>query len=369
MQKGNRLRIHPQNIVDNYHLIKTHFHAEYPLYAVVKSNAYGHGLFPVVEDLYDVGQRHFAVFHAGKALLLRKKFKDIEILIIGDIPLQYVSEIQSQALQIGIFSFCKWEALLHNKLSGAHLHIMLETGLNRMGIPNIYGDKFRELVAASQNVGCQLSFYSHISAAPEGADKKRVEKQYEIFDEQVNYLQQAVKDIEYLHFYNSANLPFTNTHKYGARIGLLLYGYAPIEDQSPFPWLDGLRTAMELHSSIMQIKKVAKGEHIGYGLHYKCPTDRRIGYVPVGYADGFFRLLGNRGSILTEHGLSPVVGIVNMNLIAIDLTELERVQEGDDVIILGSNSAGSLSADNLADSAGTIAYEVLTALGNQVTCD
>lgn len=342
-----------------------HYHSDYPLYVVVKSNAYGHGLSRVVRTLYDIGHRKFGVFHMKEAIPLRQHFPDIDVLIMGDIPSHYIPDIKSLRLDIGVFNEEKWRFLLQHDISGLHLHIMLETGLNRMGIKNVRSEEFLDLARKSTSKGSILSFYSHISAVPEGPHTERVGKQYAAFDNYVDFIQAEIPETASFHLYNSANLPYTQEHKYGARIGLLLYGYAPLEAKPSFPWLSELKPVMEYHSWIMQIKSVPKGEYIGYSLHYQCPEDKRVAYIPLGYADGLFRRLGNRGRILTDAGLCPILGILNMNLLAIDVTDCPSLKQGDRVTILGRNTAGMITADDHAETADTISYEVLCAMGNQ----
>lgn len=364
--QGNKLTIHKKHITHNYSLIHENYHSDYPLYAIVKSNAYGHGLYKYVSHLYALGHRHFGVFHLTEAIPLRKHFTDIHIMVMGDFPEQDIAKVGKYNLEIGIFNEEKWATILHHNSEPGHFHIMLESGLNRMGIQDIETETFLNLVKKSQEAGHELSFYSHISAAPVGLDKKRVEEQYRKFERQVDFIKKEIASFKYLHFYNSANLPFHKQHKYGARVGLLLYGYSPIQDNSSIPWLHNLKPVMEYRSWIMQVKTIAKGEYIGYGLHYCCTEDKRIGYIPIGYADGFFRTLGNRGKVLTRYGHCRIIGIVNMNLIAIDLSDYSTVKAGDEVLILGSNSIGSLDAMDHARIADTIPYEVLTSLGNQL---
>ncbi len=366
MQQGNKLIIHEEHIIHNFNLIQDNYHSEYPLYAVVKSNAYGHGLFKTVEALYEMGHRHFGVFHISEAIPLRKQFSDIHIMLMGDFPMQYAGDISKFSIEPAIFSYEKWRRFLAQDPTVGHFHVMLESGLNRMGIKDIQNSEFIQLAKLSREAGHELSFYSHISAAPEGPDEKRVKKQYEIFDEQVAYIRSEIDSYKYFHFYNSANLPFYQEHRYGARVGLLLYGYSPLQNNSSIPWLLKLKPVMEYRSWIMQIKTVSKDDYIGYGLHYQCPTEKQVGYVPIGYADGFFRNLGNKGKVLTEYGYASILGIVNMNLIAIDLSSLPLVRSGDEVIILGQNNIESITADDHAIASGTIPYEVLTSLGNQV---
>lgn len=365
MQEKNDLVIHGDNLLSNYRLIRDHYKSDYPLYAVVKSNAYGHGIQRVARILYEAGHRHFGVFHVREAYLLRDLYKDINILVLGDTPHRHIHRIKDLSIDIGIFSEKEWRRYLSEGVTDCSFHIMLETGLNRMGISNIYNREFLELISKSQANNCALSFYSHISAAPEREDENRVKSQYRVFAELINYLQNKVDNINQIHFYNSANLPFHESHQYGARVGLLLYGYAPIENQSAFPWLGRLKPVMEIQSRISQVKTVRKGSHIGYGLSYQCPSDRKVGFIPVGYADGILRALSNKGNILTEYGKVPIIGNVNMDLIAVDLSDFPSVKEGDQVIILGANSQGSLLADEIADNADTIPYEILTSMGNQ----
>lgn len=347
---------------------------------VIKADAYGHGANECAEALMECGCDFFAVSSIEEATSLRiflRTVTDIEnepdILILGFTPVEYAGELAKyNIIQAGIsFGYC---AALSEaaRLAGVRvkLHVKLDTGMNRVGFVSHSDTQAKEVasdiltLASLKNLEI-LGMFSHFAKSDEdetGVDLNHTERQFARFAAVKRELESRGFDVGFCHICNSAgNVKYPEFQLDGVRLGIMLYGYNPIENMD-----FELAPVMELQSMISHIHTMEAGEELGYGGTYIADSERRIATIPIGYADGFFRMY--RGSIVqikTKSGsyLARLVGRVCMDQCMADITDIPDAQELDRVSMFGYK-AGTLEA--IAKSSGFLEYEIVCGVSARV---
>ena len=308
--------------------------------AVVKANAYGHGLEPVSKSLLDCGIGDFAVATLGEAVDLRRSVSEGKVLV-----LQGCLEGEEEA-------FRKYDltAALHDLQrvpENIKVEVKINTGMTRLGIP--WTEAQNQIGELQTQV---TGVYSHFASSDDDPDFTRL--QLERFEE-------ATADLPYpRHISNSAGLQFPEAHLDAVRLGLLLYGI------SPGTSLDWVKPILCWKTRILALQTAAMGESIGYARTFVTSRDSVIGILPVGYADGYNRLFSNRGQVRFRDQLVPVVGLVNMDLISIDLTGVPDAAVGEEVVLLENTQNSPISVTAWAKALATVPYEVLTSISDRV---
>ena len=335
--------------------------------AVVKANAYGHGLKMVARTLADAGADWLAVATPEEAFELCELDLKPPLLILGHTPKEAMVEAVSKGVRLTLYSPSQLKDLAAAARQAgrpAKVHVEVDTGMGRLGfLPGPAG--VEQILAASRQPEVQVEgIFTHFACADE-ADKTYTLEQQCRFEKVLGELRRAGVCFRYRHAANSAAvIDLPQTYYDMVRPGLALYGLYP----SPQVRKDrlNLEPAMSLKARIIFLKEVPAGTPISYGRTYV--TDRRsfIATLPLGYADGYSRLLSNRGVVLVRGRRAPVVGRVCMDHVMIDVTDIPEVAEGDEVVLFGRQGEGFLPVEDLAEKMGTISYEVLCLVGERV---
>ncbi len=314
------------------------------LMAVVKADAYGHGLAQVAGALMQCGVDAFAVANLTEALVLRQVGgPGWPILLLGSALPFEVEKIVEQNITPTISTLD--EARQFNAAAGARqipVHIEIDTGMGRVGFWHEEAGKAIEQIAALPHLRIE-ALYTHFPSADENLAETR--RELELF------LKVAGPGLR--HAANSAallNLP--ESHLDMVRPGLLLYGIPPV------PATD-FRPVLSFKARVAYVKEVAAGRTISYGQTFVAPHSMKVATIAAGYADGFARHLSNAAQVLIGGRRCPVVGRVTMDQIMVDVTGLDRVTSGDEVVFIGRQGNAAITATELALWAGTIAWEVL----------
>jgi alanine racemase len=335
--------------------------------AIVKANAYGHGVEQVSRVALRSGADWLGVALLQEALELRRQGISAPILILGHTPDEDAPEVVANDISQTVFTR---EAILALDAAAgklglkARVHVKIETGMGRIGFPAT-----RETAALiSQLAGLPNveieGIYTHFAAA-DAPDKSYAGQQFMKLQQTVKHLEAEGVYIRWRHCANSPaiiNLP--QTHLDLVRPGIILYGLYP---SAAVPHdLITLRPVMSLKARVSFVKDMAAGASISYGCTYKteCPT--RIATIPIGYADGYSRLLSNKAEVLIRGRRAPVAGRVCMDMVMVDVGQIPGVEAGDEVVLIGRQGAEEITADELADHIGTINYEVVTRIGERV---
>lgn len=333
-------------------------HDPNPLIPVIKANAYGHGDLKVAECLQQWGSTHCAVAMPEEAEQVRKAGYRGSILILGPIPKNDLIQIQKLNCTPVIGEKESLYDLLDIQFKGA-VHIKWDTGMNRLGLKSNEILWLRDFMKQNSSLNIE-AFCTHFLKSTdfglsEGWSEKQISQFYEI--------EKAFPEIKQKHLFNSDSL-FANYKiqkirgSYGARPGLSLYGYTSYKSE----WSQKLIPVMTLKTKIIHIIHVKKGESVSYNATWTAPKDSIIALLPIGYADGYPRSLSNKGQVFIRGQRVPLVGIVCMDYLMIDVSEITQVKIGEDVELWGKN----MPLDFLAEESGTIVYEFLTSLTSRV---
>ena len=355
-------------IVQNFKSIKSRTTAD--VLAVVKADAYGHGLIPVSKTLEDAGADWFGTALLEEAINLRKA-GILKPIISWLTPLgeDFKSAIDLD-IDLGIPSIDLLnEVIKAASLTGktARIHLEIDTGMSRGGVLSEWDQLIKSvLVGVNLKQLKVIGIWSHFARADEPAEVMN-QQQLSLFEEKVNQAKTAGIDAEFIHIANSAAL-FTNkgSHKNIIRSGIALFGLSPdiktIGDSSSL----GLKPAMKLKAKLNLVKDVSAGSSVGYGGTAVIKSDTKLGVVALGYADGIPRNTNNLAGVFVAKKRAPIIGRVSMDQFVVDLGITSTAKTGDEVIVFGDGSSGEYTVDEWAKAANTINYEIITRIGPRV---
>ena len=355
-------------IAQNFKSIKSRTTAD--VLAVVKADAYGHGLIPVSKALEDAGADWFGTALLEEAINLRKA-GILKPIISWLTPLgeDFKSAIDLD-IDLGIPSIDLLnEVIKAASLTGkaARIHLEIDTGMSRGGVLSEWDQLIKSvLVGVNLKQLKVIGIWSHFARADE-PDELMNQEQLSLFEEKVNQAKAAGIDAQFIHIANSAAL-FTNksSHKNIIRSGIALFGLSPdiktIGDSSSL----GLKPAMKLKAKLNLVKDVKAGASVGYGGTVVIKSDTKLGVVALGYADGIPRNTNNLAGVFVDKKRAPIIGRVSMDQFVVDLGITSTAKTGDEVIVFGDGSSGEYTVDEWAKAANTINYEIITRIGPRV---
>lgn len=345
-----------------------------PLMCVVKANAYGHSAKAIATCLQDdLGVKWFAVANIDEAIRLREQQIRGNILILGYTdPTEADRLIQYDIIQ-ACMSYEYAEALnsfVSNQFAGksrVKVHIKFDTGMSRIGIPcDDTGLAVREAEKIYRLPNLVVGgIFTHLCVADSNnADDEAYTKlQIDKIKEVRFRLEQNEYYVGCCHWLNSAGGVYTDSEGSDlARLGIILYGLKP---DSSLELPIEIRPVMELVSTVSMVKTIKSGTFVGYGRTFQATKDMKLATVTVGYADGYPRLLSNKGEVLINGTRCKVVGRVCMDQITVDATNAE-VEVGDDVILIGKQGDEEITVDDIASLCGTINYEIVCGISSRV---
>ncbi|HWS78888.1 MAG TPA: alanine racemase [Thermomonas sp.] len=362
-QRPTRIRIDLDALSHNLDAIRTHVRV--PVMGIVKANAYGHGLVPVARHLEARGVDQLGVAFVEEGIALRQAGIVAPILVLGGIFGPQVGLFIRHDLQVTVSSLDKLrqvEAAAQALGRKATIHLKIDTGMERIGVHSYSAKAFIEAAVASK--WCVLrGIYSHLACADDPESPMTLQ--------QVERLLEACAHIERLgapmplrHLANSGGvLHFPQTWLDMVRPGILLYGVLP--DPASLPAI-GVRPALSLVSQVVYFKVVRAGSSVSYGATWTASRDTRVATIPIGYGDGFPRALSSRGQVLIRGQRHPLVGRVCMDQFMVDLGPAGTAFNEDEVVLIGRQGDHAISAEDLAQLAGTIPYEILTGLNERI---
>lgn len=343
--------------------------------SVIKGNAYGHGIKYFVPLAEDCGVRHFSVFSSDEAREARRAStrEDTHVMIVGMINNNVIAWAIERDVSFFIFELDRLQAAVREaKRIGkpARIHLHLETGMNRLGLDP---DTFKEIVRLLKDNHQYLSLdglSTHYAGAESVGNYVRIQEQIDRFREYTEWFEdQGIEAEKYHTACSAAALNYPETIMDMVRIGIAQYGFWPNRETymnfvKRYPEInvehkDPLKRVISWKSEVMSTKQVPAGEFIGYGNTYLTSRDQQIATVPIGYAHGFGRNLTNVGIVLINGERAPVAGLVNMNLLTVDITDISGVSKGDEVVIVGSQGEQEMTLASFSEMRNFMNYEVL----------
>ena len=355
-------------IATNLKFIKSQTNAQ--VLAVVKADAYGHGLIDVGHQAVTAGADWLGTALLEEGIRLRKSGISIPILSW----LTPLGEDFKTAIDLEIdLSISSVELLREIVLAGKaikktpRVHIELDTGMSRGGV----GDEWLNfLPVLTQSVIAKeinlIGVWSHFARADEPSEKMNQDQLVE-FDKRVEDLKKNGINFEYCHIANSAaSLKNSDSHKNIIRWGIGLYGLSPDVNNLGSSKDLGLMPAMKLKAKLHLVKSVKKGVGVGYGSTAVTKSDTKLGVVAVGYADGIPRNANHAAGVFVAGNRAPIIGRVSMDQFVVDLGAASTAQTGSEVIVFGDGNSGEYTVDEWAKASGSINYEIVTRIGPRV---
>ncbi|MBI3091192.1 MAG: alanine racemase [Candidatus Tectomicrobia bacterium] len=349
----------------NFDVVRQRLRPNVAILPIVKANAYGHGAVPVARTLLEAGVTCLGVALVEEALELRQAGIDAPILVLGcvavaDIPALIAEELAVVVFDLGFAEELSRQALRRQRQ--ARVHVKVDTGMNRLGIPPDEAPAFIEKLADLKGLVLE-GLMTHFATADE-QDDGYLREQHAAFTRLVERLAQRGQTFPHLHCANSAAIMHhPATHADMVRPGIVLYGaHATATPHSRWP----VEPVLTLRSRIAQLRFVSRGSTLSYGRSYTTARDALIATLPIGYGDGYSRALSNRGDVLVRGRRAPIVGNLCMDLTLVDVTEVPQAALGDEVILIGSQGDEQISVEELARHCGSVPHEIFCQLGSRL---
>ena len=332
---------------------------------MVKANGYGHGATEISPTLARAGADAFGVATLEEAVQLREAGIQAPLIVLaGVFPAQLDTFVEHKLTPVvhDLISLKALDRESSRRQVQLKVHLKVDTGMGRLGFLAAEADQWIAAIKQAESLHIQ-GVFSHFSHA-ESVQGDYTQKQLEIFKRVLGQLRSAGVIPDLVHLANSAaTITLPAAYFDMVRPGLMLYGVYPSPNMKE---QINLKPALSWKTKILQLKNVPSGTSVSYGQTYVTERESLIATLPIGYADGYPRVLSNRGEALVRGQRARIAGRVCMDLTMIDVTDIRNVRQGDEVVLLGRQGGAEISADEIAAWANTISYEILTSIGTRV---
>jgi alanine racemase len=351
-----------QTLRENFVKLQAYTRSE--MMPIVKADAYGHGLIPVVKTLMGCGARRYGVALLDEALEIKGVFPELTVLVLGAIELDEWETVVQEDIIPAIFQLSQAQALSEAAVKQnrtARLHIKIDTGMNRIGFrERDFADIIK--IAALPNLFIE-GIFTHFATSDQ-RNLSFAREQLNRFQAFYDKLKKAGLTIPLRHAANSAAiLQFPESHFELVRPGISLYGLTPSSQVSVAA---GLEPVMSWKAKVSYVKSIKAGESVSYGCTFQAAYPTRVATIPVGYADGLRRALSNQGEMLIHGKRSTMIGRICMDQTMLEVTKIPGVKVGHVVTILGKDGYDQITATEMAEWIGTISYEVVCGISKRV---
>jgi alanine racemase len=355
-------------LADNYHKLRARMGEKSRFLGVVKADAYGHGAVHVARKLEQLGAEYLAVSNVEEAEELRRAGVGLPLLLLGYTPAEMTPALIANGVtqDVPSLEMARAYSQAAGRCGGTlRVHLKLDTGMGRLGFQcdeAHFQQSLSEILEAMRLPHLDWEgVFMHFCVADEPGKPESVaftHTQYQRFTRMIEEVERRSGITFAIHHCdNSGGVAYYPQYAWDmCRPGILLYGTEKMSAEL------GLQPVMTLKSVMGPIKEYEDGTSVSYGRTYYAQGRRRLGVVPVGYADGLFRCLSNRWSVMTAQGAASIRGRICMDMCMVDLTELPDVKMGDEVVVFG----GTNPVEGMAAAAGTISYELLCAVSKRV---
>lgn len=354
-----------ENLRWNFRQARSRVSPRVKILSMVKANGYGHGAAAIAKTLAAEGSYAFGVATVEEAIELRRHDIGVPILVVAGIYLGQLDLFFEYGLTPVVHDMDglrRLEAEVSRRGAALPAHLKIDTGMGRIGF--VPAELASWLPPLKNLKAVKLAgVFSHFSHA-ESVEGQYTSSQLDVFQSVVSDLRSQGINPPLVHLANSAaTITLPEAHFDMVRPGLMLYGVYPSAAMTERILL---RPVLSWRTRILQLKKVPRNTSISYGQTFVTKRDSQIATLPIGYADGYPRLLSNRGEALVSGKRAPVAGRVCMDLTMLDVTDIAGVQQGDEVVLLGRQGEQVITVDEMAAWANTISYEILTSIGARV---
>ena len=378
MHNNSYLELDPKAYKTNINFLRKHFHNGVLFSSVVKGNAYGHSIEKFVEIALAENVKHFSVFDSQEARRVKAVVGDkATVMIMGWLSNEEdLSWIIQNDIEFFVFEKHRLTAALNaaKKIGKkAVVHIEVETGMNRTGFNSSELKWVQDFLNKNSSFIEFKGLCTHFAGAESIANYFRIKKQIDRYDE--IYKQFCDKDLKPKQRHaacSAAAMMYPETQMDMVRIGIMQYGFWPSPEvlvnfyNSKRKNENPLKRVISWKTQVMSVKKVKRGEFVGYGTSFMADANMKIACVPVGYAHGYGRSLSNVGRVLINGERCVVIGSINMNMMVVDVTLLEHIKRGDEVVLIGDQADKQLSVSSFSDYSNLLNYELLTRLSADI---
>jgi alanine racemase len=357
----------------NIEFLRNFIHKDVRISSVVKGNAYGHGFAEFVPLVEANKINHFSVFSAHEALQVKAVCKgSSKIMIMGfidDNEMPWVIENEIEFYVFDVYRLqqaVKWAKKIKKR---AKIHIEIETGMNRTGFSLKEIPEVIQLITNNRNNLTLSGLCTHYAGAESITNYYRIKKQQQLFNQvSKKYFSENIKPATRHTACSAAALRYPKSQMDMVRLGIVQYGFFP-NNELAIEYLtknknitNPLRRLISWKSKVMVTKNAKAGEFIGYGTSYMANSDKKIAIVSVGYSNGYTRALSNLGRVIVNGQYASVIGTINMNMVTIDVTNIDNVERGTDVILIGKQDDVEISVSSFNEFSDLVNYELLTRL-------
>lgn len=360
-------------IEHNYNVIRNKVADDTKVCCVIKADGYGHGAVELSQVYEKLGADFFAVSNIDEGIEIRKSGSKLPIVILGYTPISEAENLAEYDISQAVFSLEYAKELSKKCVEEdciCKMHIKVDSGMSRIGFmcQEFPRDEYsiEEICEACCLPNLEVEgLFTHFCVSDEDAEGREfTNKQYENFIHVRDSLKKRGVDISVVHCSNSGAIEdYPETCCDMVRAGIILYGLAPSSKLADR--LD-LVPAMTLKTVVAFVKEVQKGATISYGRTFTADRKMKIATVPIGYADGFIRQNAKDGYMMVNGKKAKIVGRICMDQTMLDVTDIEDVKTGDEVVVFGTGENGEPTADSLAENTGTINYETVCLVGKRV---
>ncbi len=346
--------------------IRNHVGKNVKVMGIVKANAYGHGIVDVSRVLEEEKIDYLGVGFLDEGIMLRKNGIKVPILVLGGVLGNQINEFLAHDLEITVSSIELARKINEEGgspgLGKARVHLKIDTGMERIGVRAEHGLPFAKEVARLNHIEI-VGLYSHFATADE-KDKSFACQQLQRFTKALKEIEAAGIRIPLRHIANGgAILDIPESYFDMVRAGMMLYGLYPSKETSESITL---QPVLSLRSKVVFVKEVPANTSIGYGRTYFTSHPTRVATVPIGYGDGYSRMLSHKANVIIRGNRFPVVGSVCMDQLMVDVGIRNDIHVGDDVTLIGKDGTEEITTWEIAEKAGTNHYEVLCMIAARV---
>ncbi|MFT5338064.1 MAG: alanine racemase [Luteibaculaceae bacterium] len=378
MIENSLITLNESAVENNIAFLKKKLGDKVKISAVVKANAYGHGIEQVVPLFEKYGIEHYSVFHYSEALRVYDSLsKPATIMVMGWLGEEDIREAITKGIEFFVFNTERLNVAIKQAKElnvKAKIHLEAETGMNRLGLNT--DELHNAIITIKENAQYVeiAGFCTHLAGAESVSNHVRIQSQLKKYKKMLATFEANDLIPRYKHVSNSAAaFAYPNARMDLVRIGIMLYGFWSSSEvyvryiNLKSNKIDPLQRILGWNSQIMAIKKVKSGEFIGYGISYLAQTDITTALVPVGYSYGYSRSLSNKGRVLIGGQRHSVIGVVNMNMIIVDITQNTEAKIGDEVVLIGKQGDLEIKVSAFSEISEELNYEILAHLSESIT--
>lgn len=377
MMNNSIITLDEKSLRNNVGFLKKKMGSKVLISAVVKANAYGHGIEQIVPLFEKHGINHFSVFSDREAFRVFNSLSEPKpILIMGWIADENMTDVIQKGIEFFVFNIERLQIALASakKLNlKANIHLEAETGMNRSGLNTDELNTAISIIKNNEEYFDVAGFCTHLAGAESISNHPRILKQLLKYQKMLAILKKSEIVPKYRHVANSAaSFVYPKARMDMVRIGIMLYGFwSSIEVFIQYfndkqNRNDPLERILSWKTNIMSVKEIKRGEFVSYGISYLAQTDIKTALIPIGYSSGYSRSLSSKGLVLINGQMCNVIGVVNMNMVILDITNLPDAKVGDEVVIIGKQENLEIKVSAFSDISNQLNYEVLAHLSESI---